>query len=141
MIRGVNTSMSGVQEERQISIPLVEKINRAFGLVVWYGGMRIAMIVFVWFEGMYLRIVKFEAAGGECVLLDDEGKPLENIDYTGDRDSEDEVEPVDNEIASFLASKPSGVSYGTNSLLEQWRETYRNNNYDYDPYDDNMYEG
>ncbi|GJY88712.1 hypothetical protein Tco_0503340 [Tanacetum coccineum] len=81
------------------------------------------------------------AAGGECVLLDDEGKPLENIDYTGDHDSEDEVEPVDNEIASFLASKPSGVSYGTNSLLEQWRETYRNNNYDYDPYDDNMYEG
>ncbi|GJS45942.1 hypothetical protein Tco_0596063 [Tanacetum coccineum] len=35
------------------------------------------------------------------------GKPLEKIDYTGDHDKEDEVEPVDNEMTSFLASKPS----------------------------------
>ncbi|GJU94972.1 hypothetical protein Tco_1319728 [Tanacetum coccineum] len=33
------------------------------------------------------------------------GKPLENIDYSGDHDSEDEVEPVDNEMAGFLALK------------------------------------
>ncbi|GKE06241.1 hypothetical protein Tco_1398259, partial [Tanacetum coccineum] len=46
---------------------------------------------------------------GECVLVDDD------------------------------ASKPSGVGYGTKSLLEQWRETYVND--DYDPYDDDMYEG
>ncbi|GKF55362.1 hypothetical protein Tco_0165702, partial [Tanacetum coccineum] len=59
----------------------------------------------------------------------------------GDRDSEDEVEPVDNEMKSYLASEPSGVSYGTNSLLEKWKETYGNVDYDYDPYIDDMYEG
>ncbi|GKF99359.1 hypothetical protein Tco_0298142, partial [Tanacetum coccineum] len=37
----------------------------------------------------------------KCMLLDDEGKPLEKINYMGNRDSEDEVEPVDNEKASF----------------------------------------
>ncbi|GKD77676.1 hypothetical protein Tco_1340297, partial [Tanacetum coccineum] len=54
-------------------------------------------------------------------------------------DSEDEIESVDNEMASYLALKPSGIGYGTKSLLEQWRETYVND--DYDPYDDDMYEG
>ncbi|GJZ58027.1 hypothetical protein Tco_0613521 [Tanacetum coccineum] len=49
--------------------------------------------------------------------------------------------PVDNEMASFLASQPSRVGYGTNSLMEQWRETYGNADYDYDPYDDDMFEG
>ncbi|GJZ07454.1 hypothetical protein Tco_0541247 [Tanacetum coccineum] len=78
---GGNTSMSGVQEEEQSSTPLVEKNNM--------------------FEQQLLT--------GKRVLLDDEGKPLEKIDYPGDHDSEDEVEPVDNEMASFLASKPSGV--------------------------------
>ncbi|GKC45762.1 hypothetical protein Tco_1063484 [Tanacetum coccineum] len=34
-----------------------------------------------------------------------------------DHDSEDEVEPIDNEMTSFLASK--SVGYSTNSLLEQ----------------------
>ncbi|GJR41949.1 RNA-directed DNA polymerase, eukaryota [Tanacetum coccineum] len=46
----------------------------------------------------------------EVNLGDDEGKPLEKIDYTGDHDKEDEVEPVDNEMTSFLASKPTGFS-------------------------------
>ncbi|GKC38888.1 ribonuclease H-like domain-containing protein, partial [Tanacetum coccineum] len=32
------------------------------------------------------------------------------------------------------------VGYGTNSLLEQWKETYENDDYDFDPYDDDMYE-
>ncbi|GJX53525.1 reverse transcriptase domain-containing protein [Tanacetum coccineum] len=76
---------------------------------------------------------------GKLTLLDDEGNPLEKVDYSGDHDSEDEVKPVDNEMASFLASKR--VGYGTNSLLEQRMETYENADYDYDPYDDDMYEG
>ncbi|GKF74201.1 hypothetical protein Tco_0220533 [Tanacetum coccineum] len=42
-------------------------------------------------------------------------------------------------MTSFLASKK--VGYGTNSLLEQLKETYENDDYDYDPYDDDMYEG
>ncbi|GJX63332.1 hypothetical protein Tco_0296232 [Tanacetum coccineum] len=53
--------------------------------------------------------------------------------------SKDEDESVENEMASYLASKPLGVRYGTKSLLEQWKETYVNA--DYDLYDDDMYEG
>ncbi|GJW89614.1 hypothetical protein Tco_0167167 [Tanacetum coccineum] len=55
---------------------------------------------------------------GKLTLVDDEGKPIEKVDYSGDHDSEDEVEPVDNEMAYFLALNLSRVGYGTNSLLE-----------------------
>ncbi|GJZ08937.1 putative ribonuclease H-like domain-containing protein [Tanacetum coccineum] len=54
--------------------------------------------------------------------------------------SEDEVELVDNEMTNFLASKPLAVGHGTKSLLEQYRETYGNVEYDYEPYDDDLYE-
>ncbi|GJY99710.1 hypothetical protein Tco_0517140 [Tanacetum coccineum] len=40
---------------------------------------------------------------GKILLVDDEGKPLKKVDYPGDHDSEDEVEAVYNEMASFLA--------------------------------------
>ncbi|GKE39708.1 hypothetical protein Tco_1463113, partial [Tanacetum coccineum] len=40
---------------------------------------------------------------GKISLVDDEGKPLKKVDYPGDHDSEDEVEEVHNEMASFLA--------------------------------------
>nr|GEV87034.1 RNA-directed DNA polymerase, eukaryota [Tanacetum cinerariifolium] len=69
----------------------------------------------------------------KITLVNDEGKPLEKVDNPGDHDSEDEVEPVDNEMASFMTSNK--VGYGSNSLLEQWRKTYENADYDYDPYD------
>ncbi|GKG13988.1 hypothetical protein Tco_0350948, partial [Tanacetum coccineum] len=49
------------------------------------------------------------------------------------------VTPVDHEMTSFLASERFG--FGNNSLLEQWRDTYENADYDYDSYDDDMYEG
>ncbi|GKF03619.1 hypothetical protein Tco_0030542, partial [Tanacetum coccineum] len=75
---------------------------------------------------------------GKVTLVDDEGKPLEKVDSSGDHDSEDEVASVDNEIVIFLTSKK--VGYGTNSLLEQWKETFENADYDYVPYDDDMYE-
>ncbi|GJX47127.1 hypothetical protein Tco_0272317 [Tanacetum coccineum] len=32
------------------------------------------------------------------------------------------------------------VGCGSNTLLEQWKETYENDEYDFDPYDDDMYE-
>ncbi|GJU11622.1 hypothetical protein Tco_1134018 [Tanacetum coccineum] len=54
----------------------------------------------------------------KCVLLDDEDKLVKRTDYTSDRDSDDEVESVDNDMARFLASNPSRAVYGTNSLLE-----------------------
>ncbi|GJT23767.1 putative reverse transcriptase domain-containing protein [Tanacetum coccineum] len=75
---------------------------------------------------------------GKVTLMDDEVKPLEKVESSRDYDNEDEVALVDNEMASFLARKDG---YGTNSLLEQWKESYENDDYDYDPYDDDMYEG
>ncbi|GJW71875.1 hypothetical protein Tco_0128792 [Tanacetum coccineum] len=75
---------------------------------------------------------------GKVTLVNDEGKPLEKVDYLGVYDSEDEVASVDNEMASFLANKDG---YGTQSLLEQWKESYENGDYEYDPYDDDMYKG
>nr|GEV80904.1 hypothetical protein [Tanacetum cinerariifolium] len=78
------TSMSSVQEEGQSSTLLVEKINM--------------------FEQQPLV--------GKCVILDDDAKPLEKIDYIGDHDSEDEVKPIDNDMERFVAFKPSGVGYG-----------------------------
>ncbi|GJS43337.1 putative reverse transcriptase domain-containing protein [Tanacetum coccineum] len=75
---------------------------------------------------------------GKVTLMDDEVKPLEKVESSRDYDNEDEVALVDNEMASFFAKKDG---YGTNSLLEQWKESYENDDYDYDPYDDDMYEG
>ncbi|GJS43860.1 hypothetical protein Tco_0812807 [Tanacetum coccineum] len=75
---------------------------------------------------------------GKVILVDDEGKPLTKVDSLGDHDSENEVASVDNDMANFLASKK--VVYGTNSLLEQWKECYVNGDYDFIPYDDDMYE-
>ncbi|GJT02624.1 probable arabinosyltransferase ARAD1 [Tanacetum coccineum] len=60
---------------------------------------------------------------GKVTLVDDEGKPLEKVESSGDYDSEDGVASVDNEMASFLAKNDA---YGTNSLLEQWKKCYEN---------------
>ncbi|GJX44287.1 retrotransposon protein, putative, ty1-copia subclass [Tanacetum coccineum] len=51
----------------------------------------------------------------------------------------DEVGLVDNDMARSMASEK--VGFCTNSLLKQWRDTYENADYNYDPYDDDMYEG
>ncbi|GJY19036.1 hypothetical protein Tco_0390527 [Tanacetum coccineum] len=76
---------------------------------------------------------------GKVTLVDDDGKPLKKIDYPGDHNSEDEVESVDNDMAHSMALER--VSFGTKSLLEQWRGSYENGDYDEDPYDDDMYDG
>nr|GEU77589.1 hypothetical protein [Tanacetum cinerariifolium] len=75
----------------------------------------------------------------KVTLVDDEDKPLTKVDSSGDYDSKNEVASVENNMANFLASKK--VGYGTNSLLEQWKETHENGDYDFDPCDDDMYEG
>ncbi|GKE25908.1 hypothetical protein Tco_1441292, partial [Tanacetum coccineum] len=75
----------------------------------------------------------------KVIIVDDDGKPLEKVDSSGDHDSEDEVVTMDNEMASFLALKK--VGYGTHSQLKQRKDTYENADYDYDQYDDDMYEG
>ncbi|GJS86501.1 putative ribonuclease H-like domain-containing protein [Tanacetum coccineum] len=88
---GNKASTSGVQEEDNSFTCLVEKIYR--------------------FEKQLLE--------GTCVLVDEDGKPIEKGDYLGDHGREDEVELGDNEMASFMAFKQSGVGYGTKSLSEQ----------------------
>ncbi|GJT64392.1 hypothetical protein Tco_1015872 [Tanacetum coccineum] len=71
--------------------------------------------------------------------VDNDGKPLKKVDYPSDHDSKDEVESVDNDMARSMASKR--VGFGTKSLLEQWRDSYENDDYDEYPYDDDMYKG
>ncbi|GKA35731.1 hypothetical protein Tco_0722222 [Tanacetum coccineum] len=87
------------------------------------------------------KIGKFEKRiiKGKVTLVDDDSKPLKKVDYPGDHDSKDEVESVDNDMACSMATER--VGFGTNSLLEQWRDSYENGDYDEDPYDDDMYEG
>ncbi|GJY09908.1 hypothetical protein Tco_0378093 [Tanacetum coccineum] len=76
---------------------------------------------------------------GKVTLVDDDGIPLKKVDYPSDHDSEDEVESVDNNIAHSMAL--GKVCFCTKSLLEQWRDSIKNGDYDEDPYDDDMYEG
>nr|GEV41869.1 ribonuclease H-like domain-containing protein [Tanacetum cinerariifolium] len=46
---------------------------------------------------------------GKLVLVDNDGKPLENVDYPVNAGSEDEVEHDDKETTKYLASKPRGL--------------------------------
>nr|GEX65974.1 hypothetical protein [Tanacetum cinerariifolium] len=71
---------------------------------------------------------------GKSILVDNQGNPLSKVD----EDSEDEVASVDNDMANFLAKKDG---YGTQSLLEQWKDSHKLDDYEYDPYDDDLYEG
>ncbi|GJW44670.1 hypothetical protein Tco_0073469 [Tanacetum coccineum] len=77
---------------------------------------------------------------GRLRLLDNDGNPLVP---TGIMESDSEVEVVYDETANLRISKSgkdgSDKGYGTNSLLEQWRDSYPDND-DYDPYDDDIYE-
>ncbi|GJS51427.1 (E)-beta-ocimene synthase, chloroplastic-like protein [Tanacetum coccineum] len=75
---------SGMNVEGKSSTPIVDKNNR----------------------------IEKHLMEGKCVLMGDDGKPLEKVDYSSDHDSDDEVASVDNEMANFLAAKTLGVSYG-----------------------------
>nr|GEV11801.1 integrase, catalytic region, zinc finger, CCHC-type, peptidase aspartic, catalytic [Tanacetum cinerariifolium] len=73
-------------------------------------------------------------------LLDNDENPLV---LTSIVESDSEVDAVFDETANLkiLTSGKDGSdkSYGTNSLLEEWRDSYSDND-DYDPYDDDIYE-
>ncbi|GJZ89519.1 hypothetical protein Tco_0661301 [Tanacetum coccineum] len=77
---------------------------------------------------------------GKLRFVDDDGNSLVPI---GIVDSDSEVKVVFDETANLrLSTSGKDVSdkgYGTNSLLEQCRNSYPDND-DYDPYDDDMYE-
>nr|GEX90692.1 hypothetical protein [Tanacetum cinerariifolium] len=88
------------------------------------------------------KIVKIERYIFECKLrlLDNDENPLVP---SGIVESDSEVKVVFDETAN-LKILTSGKDecdkgYGTDSLLEQWRDSYPDND-DYDPYDDDMYE-
>ncbi|GJV56512.1 hypothetical protein Tco_1457517 [Tanacetum coccineum] len=86
-----------------------------------------------------INVLEKHILDGKLVFDDDNGKPLAKVDYPANLGYGDEVEPIDNETASILASKAMGVGYGPKILLEQWRENEVDD--DYDPYDDDMYKG
>nr|GEY83287.1 hypothetical protein [Tanacetum cinerariifolium] len=73
-------------------------------------------------------------------LLYNDGNPLVS---TGIVESDSEVEVLFDEIVNLKISKSSkdesDKGYDTSRLLEQWRDSYLDND-DYDPYDDDMYE-
>nr|GEV35405.1 hypothetical protein [Tanacetum cinerariifolium] len=88
------------------------------------------------------KIKKIERQIGEDKLrmLDNDGNPLVP---TGIVESHSEVEVVFDETANLRiptsGKDGSDKGYGTNSLLEQWRDFYLDND-DYDSYDDDIYE-
>nr|GEV05649.1 hypothetical protein [Tanacetum cinerariifolium] len=79
----------------------------------------------------------------ELIFVDDDGKPLDKVGHMVNADSNSEVEEVPKEILDFMASislqSGSDSGYSTKSLLELWRETKPDD--DYDPYDDDLYDG
>ncbi|GKA18340.1 RNA-directed DNA polymerase, eukaryota, reverse transcriptase zinc-binding domain protein [Tanacetum coccineum] len=87
------------------------------------------------------KIRKFEdlLTSRQAILVDKARNPLKKVEFLGEYDSKDEVAPVDNDMARSMAYER--VGFGTQSLLEQWRDLYGNGDYDDDPYDDDMYEG
>ncbi|GJV18217.1 hypothetical protein Tco_1363540 [Tanacetum coccineum] len=87
------------------------------------------------------KIGKFKdlLTSGQAIIMDKASNPLKNVEFLGEYDSEYEVASVDNDMAHSMASEK--VGFGTQSLLEQWRDSYGNHDYNDDPYDDDMYEG
>nr|GEU96956.1 hypothetical protein [Tanacetum cinerariifolium] len=87
-----------------------------------------------------LNSVDNDVEFGKLRLLDNDGNPLVP---TGIVKSDSEVEVVFDETANLRISTSgkdgSDKGYDTNSLWEQWRDSYLDND-DYDTYDDDMYE-
>ncbi|GKC93413.1 cytokinin dehydrogenase 3-like protein [Tanacetum coccineum] len=90
--------------------------------------------------GKKIDKIERQIGEGKLKLLDNDENPLVQ---TGIVESDSEVEVVFDETANLriLTSGKDGSDkgYGTNSLLEQWRDSYLDND-DYDPYNDDMYE-
>ncbi|GJT71382.1 retrovirus-related pol polyprotein from transposon TNT 1-94 [Tanacetum coccineum] len=87
------------------------------------------------------KIRKFEdlLTSGQAVLVDKAGQSLKKVKFAGEYKSEDEFASVDNDMDRSIAYER--VGFGSQSLLEQWRDWYGNGDYDDDPYDDDIYEG
>ncbi|GKE74403.1 hypothetical protein Tco_1536444, partial [Tanacetum coccineum] len=90
--------------------------------------------------GAKINKIERQIGEGKLRLLDNDGNLLVP---TGIVESDSEVELVFDETANLRiptsGKDGSDKGYGTNRLLEQWRDSYPDND-DYDPYDDDMYE-
>nr|GEV90334.1 hypothetical protein [Tanacetum cinerariifolium] len=64
---------------------------------------------------------------GKATLVGEANNPLKDVEFLDDYDSKDEVASVDNEMAHFMTSER--VGFGTQSLLEQWKDSYGNGYY------------
>ncbi|GKF22947.1 hypothetical protein Tco_0075269 [Tanacetum coccineum] len=89
--------------------------------------------------GEKINKIERKICEGKLRLLDNDGNPLVP---SGIVESDSEVEVVFDETANLRISTSgkdrSDKGYGTNSLLEQWRDFYSDND-DYDPYNNDMY--
>ncbi|GJT92056.1 hypothetical protein Tco_1080901 [Tanacetum coccineum] len=109
--KGANSSGSSfmnVENSSTSNIPIIDKNGK--------------------FEGLLID--------GQAIHVDEASNPLKKVECPGDYDSEDEVASVDNDMARSSASEM--VGFGTQSLLEQWRDSNDNGDYDEDSYDDHM---
>ncbi|GJX70438.1 hypothetical protein Tco_0307609 [Tanacetum coccineum] len=90
--------------------------------------------------GKKIDKIERQICEGKLMFVDDDENPLVP---TGNVDSDSEVEVLFDETANLRLSTSgkdgSDKGYGTNSLLEQWMDSYPDND-DYDPYDDDMSE-
>nr|GEW23770.1 hypothetical protein [Tanacetum cinerariifolium] len=90
--------------------------------------------------GEKINKIERQIGKGKLRLLDNDRNPLVSTSIV---ESESEVEVVFDETANLriLTSGKDGSEkgYDTNSLLEQWTDSYPDND-DYDLYDDDMYE-
>ncbi|GJS70336.1 cytokinin dehydrogenase 3-like protein [Tanacetum coccineum] len=90
--------------------------------------------------GAKIDKIERQIGEGKLRLLDNDRNQLVP---TGIVESDSEVELVFDETVNLRIPKSgkdgSDKCYGTNSLMEQWRDSYPDND-DYDPYDDDMYE-
>ncbi|GKB46792.1 cytokinin dehydrogenase 3-like protein [Tanacetum coccineum] len=83
-------------------------------------------------------------SGSSFMNIDNDGEFASNtpIVLKGIVESDSEVDVVYDETANLMiptsGNDRSDKGYSTNSLLEQWRDSYPDND-DYDPYDDDMY--
>nr|GEW36469.1 reverse transcriptase domain-containing protein [Tanacetum cinerariifolium] len=86
------------------------------------------------------NLVNNGATSSKLRLLDNDGNPLVPTSIV---ESDSKAKVVFDETANLriltCGKDGSDKGYGTNSLLEQWRDSYPDND-DYDPYDDDMYE-
>nr|GEZ96035.1 hypothetical protein [Tanacetum cinerariifolium] len=87
-----------------------------------------------------IKKIERQICEGKLRLLDNDGNPQVS---TGIVESDSEVEVVFDETVNLRISTSgkdrSDKGYGTNSLLEQWSDSYPDNDV-YDAYDDDMYE-